>query len=127
MKYREDKVDITNIEIEPITQNLENRVLLKLSLKRNPTGKTVTVIMMNPSKANQKRSDKTINRVIDCFYDEQKLKVRNIKIVNLFPYYNPKSITLHENIMSSRKTQSRLMQDNRDAIRLAIKESDYIF
>ena len=127
MEYKKNQVDLRSIKVEPNIENCKVRSLLQLSLKKIPASKNVTVVMMNPSKANQKYSDPTINRIIDFFYNEQTLDVKNIKIVNLFSFYNPKSITLHENINLSEIELNRLMKDNQHVIGTAIKDSDYIF
>lgn len=119
---------------------LEERRLLRLCLNRDGE-KTVTVIMMNPSKANSEHSDKTVNQLIDFFFNqpisvenESSRKVANIKyldIVNLFSAYNPNSSHLYKNInqLVSQKTYgffTELIKLNNTTIRDSIKDSDYI-
>ncbi|GAS81164.1 DUF1643 domain-containing protein [Paenibacillus amylolyticus] len=127
MEYKKYQVDVDSIKVEPDTEGCKVRSLLQLSLNKISNSKNVTIIMMNPSKANQKSSDQTINRIIDFFYNEQTLNVKNIKVVNLFSFYNPKSITLHENVNLSEEKLSLLVQNNQNVIGLSIKESDYVF
>ena len=46
-----------------LTREVEGRYLLKLKLKNNYNN-TVTIVMMNPSKANENISDQTINKIV---------------------------------------------------------------
>lgn len=67
-----------------------------MKLKNNFTD-TLTVAMMNPSKANKECSDDTVNKVISFVYEMNSCKgsliknIRFINIVNLFPAYEPNS------------------------------------
>ncbi|WP_408894395.1 DUF1643 domain-containing protein [Paenibacillus taichungensis] len=127
MEYKKYQVDIDSIKVQPDIEDCNVRSLLQVSLNKISSSKNVTVIMMNPSKANQNYSDQTINRIIDFFYNEQTLDVKNIDVVNLFSFYNPKSITLHENIKLSEEELNCIVQNNQKVIGSSIKNSDYVF
>ena len=65
--------------------NINKRYSLEISLDNSRTKKTATIIMMNPSKANQNCSDQTVNKVLNFFKDNSKIPISKVIILNLFP------------------------------------------
>ena len=94
---------VLKCEVEDLTDSIQGRYLLKVSL-RNRCSRTMTIAMMNPSKANELESDDTINKMISFVYEQNLIRnslvrdVKYINIVNVFPAYEPSSKVLEEKI-----------------------------
>lgn len=93
--YNSTYVDeVIECEIENITEHIEGRYRLKVKLKNDFTD-TLTIVMMNPSKANESCSDETVDKVISFIFQMNLVEdsvIRNIgfiNIVNIFPAYEP--------------------------------------
>ncbi|HFR4159492.1 TPA: DUF1643 domain-containing protein [Bacillus cereus] len=103
--------------------NINKRYSLEISLDNSRTKKTATIIMMNPSKANQNCSDQTVNKVLNFFKDNSKIPISKVIILNLFPYYENDSKKLVNRIKS---INSNELQENIDVFTKHISESDFI-
>ena len=85
---------------------LKCRYSLKIKLKKNGN-ESIIVILKNPSKADEDKSDYTVNRVISYIYncktDSNSIlnNISSIIILNLFPIYEPKSNKLPKSITES--------------------------
>lgn len=78
--------------------------------------KIVTVLMLNPSKANTIVSDKTVNNVIQYFADSE---YGSVKVVNLFAFASPDPTEL--------KNRDKHMEElNDEYIKCACKNSHLI-
>ncbi|QIW80132.1 DUF1643 domain-containing protein [Bacillus tequilensis] len=65
----------------------------------------VSVICLNPSKANKFKSDSTINNVVKFFYSHKELKIGTVSIYNLYPFYATDPKDLHPMFESMSKIQ----------------------
>lgn len=117
--YNDNYVEeVVKCERKLLMNNIEGRYLLKVKLKNNFPD-ILTIAMMNPSKADKKYSDDTVNKVIEFVYEMNSCNdsiVRNIgfiNIVNIFPAYEPNSgkvrdkldkIILNSKIISMQKS-----------------------
>jgi len=79
--------------------------------------KTALVVMMNPSKATNEVSDKTVNNVLTRIYSECP-EVYNVTITNLYPLYETYSERL-----DNHKAKSKI---NFDKIRQQMSNADFI-
>lgn len=62
--YNSTYVDkVIKCEADNLIENKDGRYLLKIKLRNNFTN-TLTIVMMNPSKANECYSDDTVDKVI---------------------------------------------------------------
>ncbi|MEG0479369.1 MAG: DUF1643 domain-containing protein [Clostridium sp.] len=146
-KYDENLVSRVTCDssyIDKTNDTLEQRKKLKITLKNKKQEKTATIIMMNPSKADNDKSDKTVDAVVEFFgnlnsksYDisskeMEKLKeIKYLQITNLFSIYNPKSKELKnsiDNIMKyvMKEYFKKLMDDNFRSIKESIDKSDIV-
>lgn len=133
VRYNNYVDKVLTCETEYLTDSIEGRYLLKVKLKNNFTD-TLTVAMMNPSKANKEFSDNTVNKVISFVYEmnlSEDSLVRNIgfiNIVNIFPAYEPKSGNVRdklEKIISKGKLYS-MQKRNKIAFDRALSESQNV-
>ncbi|PFM92593.1 hypothetical protein COD05_06215 [Bacillus cereus] len=119
---------------------IEKRELLQVELNKKGT-KMVTIVMMNPSKADSKQSDGTVNKVIEYFVNpflrplnERDRRIDDLKylnIINLIPLYNPKPSGLVEDIdeiisQFNEEYLKLLLESNIRKIETIMSESDYI-
>lgn len=96
-KYNSTYVDIKNIKCDQanLLNTINQRTYLTLPLNTSGSNETISIILMNPSYADNTQSDKTINTVIDfCYTNNYKL----LTILNLFPIYNTKSSALYQDL-----------------------------
>jgi len=80
---------------ECLCKGIKRRFLLDIKLKNKDNEKPVVVIAMNPSKADEVVSDRTINKIIKyIYYNEKTKEYGRILILNLFVAYasNPEEI-----------------------------------
>lgn len=66
---------------------IQTRFILHIVANSRDEGRSILVVMKNPSKATGYKSDKTINNVINRLYTSYK----HIYIANLFPYYSTRA------------------------------------
>lgn len=122
------------------TNPVHIRESLDIKLRVNGTNRLL-VIMMNPSKADDKVSDRTINSVVKfmssggCEVKNRNIDITDLKyisVVNLFPICCSKSSELNSYIDKiSRSTNENLKIDeiivsNRKVINEMISASDYV-
>lgn len=100
-RYKKSKVEIKKISVDKINSGLPDinlRYKLVIPLKDREEGINVTVILMNPSKADDCVSDNSVNKIIEFFYDytEGINKVKQITILNVMPVYgsSPKQVAI---------------------------------
>jgi hypothetical protein len=79
--------------------------------------KSVLVVMMNPSKATDKVSDNTINKVLTRIHNECP-EVSKVTITNLYPLYETYSDKLENHKIES--------QANFDKMRLLMEQNDFV-
>lgn len=102
-----------------INENI--RYLLKISLK-NSTNKKVLVIMKNPSKANNKVSDLTIDRVLTFCNSEG---YSEVNIMNLFSYYSTDPIGI-KNLIDNGQIDDAIGAETDEIMKKVVKEVDEI-
>ncbi len=132
--YNDNYVEkVVKCEKKLLTNNIEGRYLLKVKLKNNFPD-TLTIAMMNPSNADKKYSDDTVNKVIEFVYEMNSCKqsiVRNIgfiNIVNIFPAYEPNSGKVRDKldkIILNSKLNS-MQKRNKIAFNNAVSESQKV-
>jgi Protein of unknown function (DUF1643). len=142
VSYNWDIIDTVKCNKESISTNLpfHKREFLDLNLRVSGTNRLL-VIMMNPSNADDKFSDGTIDLVSKYFQfggctvnndDVEVAKVKYISVVNLFPICCPKSTELNSYIdRINQCTNENLKIDeiiisNRKVIEERIIESNYV-
>ncbi|WP_242223166.1 DUF1643 domain-containing protein [Bacillus cereus group sp. BfR-BA-01380] len=123
--------------------NFEKRERLTITLnnKAEDADKVVSIIMMNPSIADEHKSDTTVNKVISFFADDYievvkgaEINTENIKtlnILNLFSLYNSNSENLNADFKNLRSLLPKqkfnaIFDKNLAVIKQTLKESDYI-
>ncbi|MGA4485339.1 DUF1643 domain-containing protein [Bacillus cereus] len=107
------------------------RTYLSIPLKGVKIGIDIAIIMMNPSHADNKKSDKSVNRVIDFFVEENlnnKQKIKKIHILNLFPICSPKPKKAYQKLIELYKSNQLLsvMQDNNTKIENIMQKCKYV-
>lgn len=96
MKYDNRRVENSKGEYdEKNVYGINRRYLLKIKLKKENVKKSILFIMMNPAEANDNKSDKTIQKVINYVYENKcnnKLleDCKEINVVNAYVVYEPK-------------------------------------
>jgi len=89
--FRYKKEFVKNVELVYYDEDTNRRYRLDVELKRGDNNKAALLIMMNPSEANDKYSDHTINRVIKYIFLNNKegiLKdIGKIIFTNLYVVY----------------------------------------
>ena len=111
------------------------REKLDILLKTVEYNNRLLVIMMNPSIADDKTSDRTINKIID-YFNNNKCSINNIlgfkyiSIVNLFSICCQNSKELNSFFIqiseNGNDKLTKIVSDNRDVIRNKINESNYV-
>lgn len=105
MQYDRKKVNIKDIKVDGVavkkgSKELEIRYSLSIPFVNVEDGVTVMIIMMNPSKANDKISDNSIDKWINFFFNKTvgKRKIKKIKIYNIFSIYASKPAVAFDKI-----------------------------
>ena len=94
--------------------------------------KKILFILMNPSKADNNISDKTINKCAHISYhDLKKLKIGYFSVVNVYPFYEAYSSKLQSTLVAvqsaSKSFYYKEIIKNLEVISLEIVKADYIF
>jgi hypothetical protein len=132
LKYHSSVIKI-ECQPKPLHSGIEARYYLTVTLD-NPYNDMMTYIMMNPSIADSKQSDATVNRVIRFANDQTKdvlssFNVGVVSIVNLFGVYKTKSKFLQPTLdllKANPSLYSQMIDDNRSKINEFINKSKYI-
>ncbi|WP_079506913.1 DUF1643 domain-containing protein [Mesobacillus jeotgali] len=119
---------------------IEKRDFLNIELNKQGY-KTITIVMMNPSKADSRQSDNTINKLIEFFISHSIHSVDNglktikdikyLQILNLLPIYNPNSRAIYSDIntiiaeIGTEKLFS-VLESNQKKIKEVLQDSHYI-
>lgn len=116
--------------IKELNSNISSRRVLTAKLKNN-FNKSILFILMNPSKANEYESDRTINKCASiAFNDLRHLEVGKFCIVNVYPFYESDSTKL-ETLLNKVRSTSRSFYfkeliRNLQTIESRVKRSDYV-
>ena len=102
-------------------ETIKRRFLLEIKLKNKENENSVAVIMMNPSEADEEKSDRTINKVVKYVFNNDKTKgYGRILIMNLFVAYKTKPEGVNKLIA---KSDFDYVVGNKDSI---ISNNEYI-
>ncbi|NRG28812.1 DUF1643 domain-containing protein [Bacillus circulans] len=132
--YNSTYVDkVIECEVENLIDNIDGRYLLKIKLRNNFTN-TLTIVMMNPSKANELCSDDTVDKVISFVFQMNSVEdslIKNIgfiNIVNIFPAYEPNSKELNDilEVIIGKGKFISMQSKNRITFEKALAESQYV-
>lgn len=107
----------------PLNDSVNVRTSLRVPIRRN----VASLILMNPSKADSKESDNTINFVTEYIHKNLP-DVQWIRFFNLFPFYEPNSSNIYTliNGLSSLEYQNT-MESNRSEIKKSLNSTTYLF
>lgn len=86
--------------------------------------KTMTVILKNPSSADEKRSDSTIRKV-ETFVWKQFPDVRFLRILNIFAYRATDAVEVNQRLRSMDE-MAVVGADNDAYFKSTLKDSDYV-
>lgn len=113
---KKNGVSIKEETIKNITGiRLTVRYQLEVKLKSDEINNELIVIMMNPSRATTKISDRTVNKVIKCACD---MGYKKLIVLNSLPFYETKSQKLNKIIKSVEKSlREKVLENNFDEIR----------
>lgn len=132
IKYDLTKVNQPEIVIdkETFTENVNIRYSLTVPFLNRRDGVSVGIILMNPSGADKDKSDGTINKLIDFFYNYQVdgHQIKDISICNVLPVYASNTTTALENIrtLNEAKVLERVQRLNKTKLAITMKEKKLI-
>ncbi|MFC8150402.1 DUF1643 domain-containing protein [Bacillus paralicheniformis] len=111
-RYKKDFVkEVIDCKTEKLTSLIEARYCLSLDLN-NGLDSSYAVVMLNPSKANKEISDLTIDKL--ARFSHSMNEAGTLHIVNLFPFYEPKSENLASIIKNLRIADEELYNQAMD-------------
>lgn len=91
--------------------NLIYRFLIEYDLEDGEENKTALFIMKNPSKADKKKSDRTVNMILETAHY---LKYSKVYVMNLFPEYSSRPCNI--NIRYIRTADAKYILDLHDKL-----------
>ncbi|WP_243356791.1 DUF1643 domain-containing protein [Bacillus litorisediminis] len=117
-------------KIKKLNKNISSRTELTAKLDNN-YDKSILFILMNPSKANEVESDRTINKCASiAFHDLEHLHIGQFSIVNIYPFYESNSKELNtviNNVKAVSKTfYYREIFYNLKVVENKIRNSDFV-
>lgn len=67
------------------------------------------VLLKNPSRATEKNSDRTINKVINDLYNTEYINVSKITFINVFPFYitDSRKLSIFDNEMKNKEQNEK--------------------
>ncbi|MEH7758201.1 DUF1643 domain-containing protein [Bacillus pumilus] len=67
------------------------------------------VLLKNPSRATEKNSDRTINKVINDLYNTKYINVSKITFINVFPFYitDSRKLSIFDNEMKNKELDEK--------------------
>ncbi|HDR6271261.1 TPA: DUF1643 domain-containing protein [Bacillus cereus] len=124
-----DQPEIT-IDKEAFIGNVDVRYSLTIPFLNRREGLSVGIILMNPSGANKDKSDPTVNKLIDFFYDYQidGHQIKDISICNVLPVYASNTPSALTKIRSLNKANvlDRVQKLNEAKLTIALKNKRLI-
>lgn len=130
--YDLTKVNQSEIDIdkESYLGNVDVRYSLTIPFLNRREGLSVGIILMNPSGANEDKSDGTVNKIINFFYDYQidRHQIKDISICNVLPVYASNTSTALMNIkfLKEANVLDRVQKLNEDKLAIAMKNKGLI-
>lgn len=125
---------VKRVSIKKVINNITIRNWLEIDINENAS-KILLYVLMNPSKANKIRCDKTVRKILDFTRDQTSLldspvpDVKTVIIVNLFPFYKTDSNKLYEllnELSETRNGYEDLLKENLLKVKRGIQKADYI-
>jgi hypothetical protein len=96
----------------------------KADLLNHSRSKTMTVILKNPSSADEKRSDSTIRKV-ETYVWKRFPDVRHLRILNIFAFRATDAIEVNERVKSMDEI-AVIGQENDDFFTSTLAKTDYV-
>ncbi|MFJ8515337.1 DUF1643 domain-containing protein [Lysinibacillus xylanilyticus] len=130
--YDLTKVNQPEIDIDKETfiGNVDVRYSLTIPFLNRREGLSVGIILMNPSGANKDKSDGTVNKLIDFFYDNpiDGHQIKDISICNVLPVYASNTPTALTKIRSLKEANvlDRVQKLNETKVAIAMKDKKLI-
>ncbi|WP_142354655.1 DUF1643 domain-containing protein [Bacillus wiedmannii] len=130
--YDLTKVDQPEIAVDKETfiGNVDVRYSLTIPFLNRREGLSAGIILMNPSGANKDKSDGTVNKLIDFFYDYQidGHQIKDISICNILPVYasNPSSALTKIRSLNESNDLDRVQKLNEAKLAIAMKDKRLI-
>lgn len=120
----------TKCIIRTLNNNISSRKILIANLRNNYKN-SVLFVLMNPSKANEYESDRTINKCASiAFNDLEHFKIGKFSIVNLYPFYESNACNLNNVLYNVKKFANTFcyqeLLDNLMIIQNELKQTDYV-
>lgn len=91
----------------------------------------IIVLLKNPSLATEKNSDRTINKVINDFYNTKYINVSKITFMNVFPFYitDSRKLSIFDNEMKNKEQNEKnkyeaILDRNLNKIKNIINNAD---
>jgi hypothetical protein len=131
-KYNLTKVDkpVIAIDEETFKGNVDVRYSLTIPFLNRRGGLSVGIVLMNPSEANEDKSDGTVNKLIDFFYDYQidGRHIKKITICNVLPVYANNTISAITQIRALHEANvlDRVQKLNEDKLAIAMEDKRLI-
>jgi hypothetical protein len=125
---------VKKANIKKVINDITLRDWLEIDINKNAS-RTLLYILMNPSKADKSRCDRTIKKVLEftrcqtLLSESEVPDVKTVIVVNLFPFYKTDSSKLYEllnELSKARDGYQDLLEANFLKIRMGIKKADYI-
>lgn len=134
MKYDSSVNDISKISLvdspKSTLSNINLRYVLRIPFKNINEGLTITIVMMNPSKANRVETDPSVDKLIEFFsrFSMNGHLIKELKVVNIIPVCSPKPSMAFENIkrMETIGEYKIIRQNNITAIQKELKTTSII-
>lgn len=111
---------VKNIQCYPKGKNYRYYIKAELKCSENDQRKTAMIIMQNPSMADEKRSDRTVNRVLNYMHN---FGYGYVIIANIIPFYGTKIQTIPNSDLNNKK----ILNKNCEIIHEESKQADKIF
>ncbi|UPO91084.1 DUF1643 domain-containing protein [Niallia sp. Man26] len=130
--YDLTKVNQSEIDIdkESYLGNVDVRYSLTIPFLNRREGLSVGIILMNPSGANEDKSDGTVNKIINFFYDYQidRHQIKDISICNVLPVYaiNTSTALMNIKFLKEANVLDRVQKLNEDKLAIAMKNKGLI-
>ncbi|SDO16227.1 DUF1643 domain-containing protein [Alkalicoccus daliensis] len=130
--YNTSKVDHHKITIDEETfiKDVDVRYSLTIPFLNRIEGHSVGIVLMNPSRANLEKSDGTVNKLIDFFYDFQldESYVKDITICNILPVYASNTTSVLAKIRDLHKESmlEKVQKLNENKLAITMKEKRFV-
>ncbi|MBF8153862.1 DUF1643 domain-containing protein [Exiguobacterium sp. TBG-PICH-001] len=114
------------VKVDDTSTPIRCRFSLVAEINDRSNSNSVLVVMMNPSKATDKKTDSTVFNIIEHSYNF--LNAKKVEILNLYPFYEPNSSKVKTSTSKLKDSEyDKLMSQNICTIKNSFKcNYDYI-